>query len=164
MTHHHTLHERTSEPNRHDLLDRLRAVPEMLRRMLGDRSVDELQQPGSDGGVAIVEILCHLQDWEEITGDRVWRIVHEDAPRLESFDDSLWSIEHDYASRDGHAAISAFAIARAACVDTLSELDDAGWQRMAELEGHGQITLEWLMTRHADHDAASLERIVEAGR
>lgn len=144
------------------LLEQLRLAPDQFRRACGDRSADDLRVPGHDGGIAVVEIMCHMQDWEEITGARVSRMLHESHPELESFDDSLWSIEHNYAERDAWEALEAFTISRAAIVEALASMTPDDWQRSAHLPGHGDITIEWLMERLAKHDAKHIGHIREA--
>lgn len=148
--------------SRADLLERLEAVPATLRRLIGDRSADDLRQPGQDAGVGVVEILCDQQDWEEITLDRIARMLHEDCPELEAYDDSLWAIEHDYASRNSDDVIEAFTRMRTQLVETLSGLDEVGWQRTANLEGRGEVTIAWLMERVLVHDENHIAEIMEA--
>lgn len=144
------------------LVEQLEAVPGTIQRLVGERTSDELSQPGQDGGVGVVEILCDQQDWEEITGDRVARMLHEDHPELESYDDSLWAIEHDYAARDATDVIAAFAHNRAQLVEVLSGLEEEQWQRTAHLLGHGDITILWLMERVLAHDEKHIAEIREA--
>ncbi len=146
------------------ILASLAAVPDTIRRMIGERSSDDLRQPGHDGGYAAVELICRLQDWDEISGERVWRILHEESPELESFDDSFWNIEHDYMLRDGRAALEAFALSRANLVAMLAELDDVAWNRTAQLQGHGTITLRALVDERASHDAGQIAELGEALR
>ncbi|MCO5216418.1 MAG: DinB family protein [Thermomicrobiales bacterium] len=148
--------------NHQDLIDQLRGTPEQMRRAIAERTREELQQPGEDGGLSVVEILCDLQDWEEISGERIARILHEHAPYLEAYDDSLWSIEHDYASRDGFAVLDSFALTRAKLVDMLETISASDWQRQGELEGRGRITVEWLVEQAARHDTLHIEAILEA--
>lgn len=153
----------TGQPeSRAELVERLEAVPATILRLVGDRSADDLRQPSQDAGVGVVEILCDQQDWEEITGERVVRILHEDTPELEMYDDSLWSIEHDYASRDSDDVIEAFTGLRAQLVELLSGLDEEGWNRTAILGEHGEVTLAWLMERVLSHDENHIAEIMEA--
>lgn len=153
----------TGQPeSRAELVERLEAVPATILRLVGDRSADDLRQPSQDAGVGVVEILCDQQDWEEITGERVARILHEDTPELEMYDDSLWSIEHDYASRDSDDVIEAFTGLRAQLVELLSGLDEEGWNRTAILGEHGEVTLAWLMERVLSHDENHIAEIMEA--
>lgn len=128
--------------NHQDLIERLRSAPDHIRRAVGERTSEDLQQPGEDGGLSVVEILCDLQDWEEISGERVNRILHETMPYLEAYDDAFWSIEHDYASRNGFAVLDSFALTRASLIDVLESISASDWQRQGELQGRGQVTVE----------------------
>lgn len=148
--------------SRASLVERLAAVPSAIVRLIGDRTADDLRQPSQDAGVGVVEILCDQQDWEEITGERIARMLHEDSPELESYDDSLWAIEHDYASRNSDDVIEAFTRLREQLIETLSGLDDDAWQRTAHLDGHGEITILWLMERVLIHDENHIAEIMEA--
>lgn len=145
-----------------DRIEQLAAVPDTIRRLIGDRTSDELRQPGQDGSDAVVEILCHLLDWEEITDERVWKILNEENPELESWDDSLWSIEHDYISRDALDALDQFAVQRASLVEMLVELDEDALQRSAELESRGPVTLDWILEKTVKHDEKHIIVLTEA--
>ncbi len=148
--------------SRAELVERLEAVPAAILRLIGDRTADELRQPSQDAGLGVVEILCDLQDWEEITGERIARMLHEESPELETYDDSLWSIEHDYAERNSDDVVEAFTRLRAQLVETLAELDEEGWNRKAILAEHGEVTVAWLMERVLTHDENHIAEIMEA--
>lgn len=143
-------------------ISQLAAVPGTIRRLVGDRTADDLRQPGQDGSNSVVEIICHLQDWEEINGERAWKILNEDNPAIESWDDSLWSIEHDYPSRDALDAIEQFAVQRGVLVEMLGDLEDEAMQRSADMEERGAITLEWLLEKVARHDEKHIAELTEA--
>jgi hypothetical protein len=138
------------------ILGALESVLVDFERLMADRSREDLQKPAQDGGWGVVEILPHLLDWEEITHDRVWRLLEEDRPELEEYDDSLWAIEHEYSSQDPYEVFRRFTELRHELVARLRELDDAAWQRTAILGEHGEITLQGLMNAIVDHDAKHL--------
>lgn len=148
--------------SRTELIERLAAIPVAISRMIGDRSNDDLRQPGKDGGLGVVEILCDQQDWEEITGERINRMLHEHVPMLEAYDDSLWSIEHDYSSRNSDDVVAAFALMRNQVVELLSQLDEESWQRVGVLGEHGEVSIVWLMERVLVHDEKHIAEIMEA--
>lgn len=153
----------TGQPESHaSLVERLQAVPASILRLIGDRTAEDLRQPSQDAGVGVVEILCDKQDWEEITGERLVRMLREDAPELEAYDDSLWAIEHDYASRDSDDVIEAFTRLRGQLVETLSGLEDDDWRRTAVLAGYGEITIAQLMEQVLNHDEDHISEIMEA--
>lgn len=144
------------------LVDELSAAPGVFRRVFADRTAESLRAPGRDGGVSVVEIMAHMQDWEEITGDRVASILRQDTPELELFDDSLWNIEHNYADRNAWHVLEAFTTTRAAMVAMLQDIAPESWDRTAHLGHHGTITLGWLIDRVVKHDAKHVQQIVDA--
>lgn len=144
------------------IVDALASAIVTLERLIADRSDDELRQAARDGGWGAVEILAHLQDWEEITHQRVWRMLEEDHPELEEYDDSLWAIEHAYGSQDGHQVFRHIAELRQDLVERLRSLGDSEWQRAAILPTHGQITLISLMSNLTRHDERHITDVREA--
>jgi hypothetical protein len=91
-------------------------------------------------------------------------MLNQDSPVLQSYDDSLWSIEHDYLLRDALEALEAFAILRANLVGMLSGADDDTWNRTAELEDHGPITLRELIDVRTRYDQEHIGELGEALR
>jgi len=150
----------TAERSPGGILAALEAVPDDTGRLIADRSLEELQRPSQDGGWGVVEILAHLLDWEEITADRVARILDEERPELEEHDDSLWAIEHEYSSKDPVAVAERFIALRQDLVDRLRDLDEAGWERTARL-GAREVSLRTLLATLADHDAKHLAKARE---
>ncbi|HEV2072947.1 MAG TPA: DinB family protein [Thermomicrobiales bacterium] len=144
------------------IVDVLESMVVSLERLISDRSADELQQAARDGGWGAVELLAHMRDWEEISRERVRRMLEEDPPVLEEHDDSLWAIEHDYGTQDGHEAVRQFADLRRSLVERLRNLDDDEWQRTAVLPSDGEITLMWLMSNLTRQDGRHLDQIREA--
>jgi hypothetical protein len=143
------------------ILTALETVPVDIGRMLADRSLEELKRPSQDGGWGVVEILAHLLDWEDITHDRVWRILDEERPALESYDDSLWAIEHEYSSQDPFEVARRFTALREQMVERLGGLEEPAWRRIADLAGQGEVTLRWLMASLIAHDAKHLAQARE---
>lgn len=144
------------------LIALLEATPREFARIIEGESRERLAQPASDGDWGVVEILPHIGDWEEVAAFWTKRILNEDAPVLESVDDSLWAIEHDYANDDPFEALERFAQMRYALVQVLQELDDADWQRTAVHAVNGQMTLHQFVDRMCDHDARYLAQARDA--
>ena len=132
-----------------------------FERLIENRSREELQQAAQDGGWGIVEILAHVRDWEEVNQERVRSILGKDHPVLEDYDDTLWAIEHDYGSQDGHKVFHDIAELRQQLVERLRGIDHDAWQRGAELSGYGEISLLWLMENVVRHDAEHLSQARE---
>lgn len=152
----------TDERSPEVIVDALASVIVTLQRLIADRSDNDLRQAARDGGWGAVEILAHLRDWEEITHQRVWRMLEEDHPELEEYDDSLWAIEHEYGSQDGHQVFAHVGGLRRDLVERLRDLDHSEWQRTAVLSMRGEITLIWLLRNLTRHDERHLADVREA--
>ena len=148
--------------SREEILAALAAMPEDLGRTLSNRSRDDLMRPSRDGGWGVVEILCHLRDWEEIFLERARAIVERERPDLPAFDDDLWAIERDYRGQDPGRVLERFRELRAQLVEFLAGLPAAAWQRRGVHAVHGEITLRWLIEELREHGEAHLAQIRQA--
>jgi hypothetical protein len=131
----------------------LAAVPGDLERLINGKTAEDLAQPAQDGRWGLIEILPHFCDWEEICLDRVNRILNEDVPALEDYDDSLWAIEHEYSQQDPIKTLRQFTELRGALVERVGNLAPEQWEREAVLPKRGRITLFWLLDNLTAHDA-----------
>ena len=127
-------------------------------RLIAGKSHDALMQPDNDGGWGVVEILSHLLDWELVTHDRVHRLLNEDQPRLEEFDDSLWAVEHNYRANDPNRILAEIRRHRETLIGELEHLEPDSWQRTGLLERAGTISLHRLMNHMCNHDAKHLQQ------
>ena len=144
-----------------DLIDRLRAYPDRLRRIIADASDGELAKAAAGGGWGPVEIFCHLRDIEELYVERISRMLTEDEPFIPAVDETLWSIERDYASQNARVALEQFAEQRAQLTRLLAGLDAAGWLRRGHHSELGEQTVLGT-ARHADaHDAVHEQSLRE---
>jgi hypothetical protein len=140
------------------ILEDQRALVTEFDRLVAGKSREVLLQPDNDGGWGVVDIISHVLDWERVTHDRVHRILSEDRPYLPDFDDSLWAVEHNYRANDPDEVLTELREHRTALVEELEGLDEPEWSRIAELEDHGEITLQWLMNSVCDHDRKHLKQ------
>jgi len=145
-----------------EIVAALAAVPGDLGRLLDEHPAEALVRPARDGGWGVVEILPHLRDWEEIFAQRVQAVLTTERPFLESFDDELWVIERDYRGQDTAATLANFRRLREGLVEVLREVPSGAWDRTAEHEVHGPITLRWLVARIMDHDTEHREQARDA--
>src|SRR5215211_3510113 len=71
---------------REEILKTLRATPVVLRALVGEIENDRLRTRPAAGEWAIIEVVSHLADTEERALARVRRMLAEDNPELELFD------------------------------------------------------------------------------
>jgi hypothetical protein len=145
-----------------EILAALTAMPEDLGRTLANRPLEDLMQPSRDGGWGVIEILCHLRDWDEIFLDRLRQTAEQDRPFLPTYDDELWPIERDYRGQDPRKAFEQFRALRGELVELLAQLPAEAWPRPAEHGVYGEVTLHWLADHVCDHDREHLEQARDA--
>lgn len=160
MSHHTQIHTAAdapvavavSEVETTAMLDRLDAVLVQLGRLIECRPHESLQQPGHDGRWGVVEILCHLRDWELVVHDRVARLVAGDRPHLEDPDTSMWPLEHDYGAQDSLEVFAKLVAMRRALIERLRSLGPDAWARVGVLDGHGELSLHGFLEQVVAHD------------
>ena len=142
-----------------EIIEELASFPEEFERLiLRGHTDDQLVQPSSDGGWGVVEIVPHLRDWEAIYLARVHRILAEEHPTLEGYDDTLWSIERDYRGQDPRATFEELRASRAELVALVAALTPERWGRTGQHAYYGDVTLAWLCDHICDHDHEHLEQ------
>ncbi len=150
--------------SRDRLVDVLGEYPARLHELVSSADDDALTRAGPEGSWGVVEVLCHLRDWEWIFGRRIARMIEEDDPSFETIDDSLWPIDRDYLSQDPSIVLEEFAELRADLVGILAELRMSEWERTGHLPRRGRVTISWYAEFIANHDREHLQQIRRALR
>ena len=149
---------------RDTLIDALAEYPARLHELIAGTDDAELTRAGPEGSWGVVEVLCHLRDWERIYVQRVQRMIHEDDPTFESVDDSLWPIDRDYHAQDPRDVLENFAEHRSKLVDLLEGISTADWSREGHVPRQGRVTVGWYAEHIASHDAEHLSQVRQALR
>jgi hypothetical protein len=144
---------------RHELLKTLRSTPLVVERLLRGLRDDEVRARPSEGEWAIIEVVAHLGDTDERTLDRIRRMLDEDEPMLEPYDQAALAIERNYIGMDLDQQLARFADLRAEHVRLLEALDDAGWRRSGIHGEHGRITVQQLTAHSTGEDGDHLTQI-----
>jgi len=104
-----------------------------------------------------IEQICHVRDIE-IEGYQVRfrRTLNESSPRLPSIDSEAVAKQRDYGGSDPAAVLAEFRAARAQTLTLLRGLEAAQFERMADFEGYGPVTLRGLVHYLCSHDQQHL--------
>lgn len=104
-----------------------------------------------------IEQLCHVRDIE-IDGYqvRLRRTVAENYPLLPSIDTDAYARDRAYATADASVVLEQFRAARLATLDFIHGLPPSAFERTAEFEGYGTVTLRGLMHYLCSHDQQHL--------
>jgi len=108
------------------------------------------------------EIVHHLADSESNGAIRLRKLLVEDNPAIQGYDEAEFAIKLKYNERDMAPALEAFHSARATTMQLLSMMSDQDWQREGTHSDSGRYTAErWLEIYgvHAHNHAAQIRRL-----
>jgi len=138
----------------------LRKSPLILTAILAGVSQERAQQ-ATDGpdGWSVVEVICHLRDYEEIFTGRARLMLDQDNPTLPGYDQEHLARERNYKNQSLHEAFDAYVQNRQRFINLLSGLSDAQWHRPGIHPQWGDINLLELGTNAALHDLIPIEQL-----
>lgn len=126
-------------------------------RLIGE---DGLRVPVGSGGLAPLQVVCHLRDVDrEINLPRLQTILEKDNPFFSSIDTDDWIEQRGYIREDPAAAIRGFIAARKEVTAALRGLTSAQWQRRARHSLLGPIPLNDWIAVLAEHDLRHLAQV-----
>jgi hypothetical protein len=114
---------------REEILKTLRATPVVLRTLVGRVDDAQLRRRPARGEWAIIEVVGHLADTEERALARVRRMLGEDNPPLEPFDQMALAEQRRYLDLDLQGELDRLEELRQQHVAELEALDGPGWER-----------------------------------
>jgi hypothetical protein len=114
------------------------------------------------GKWSAAEIAQHLADSEMTSALRLRRLLVEDKPAIQGYDQDLYATRLRYNEREIAPALAAFRAARATTVQLLEAMTEADWQRAGTHSEVGRYTPEdWLRIYavHAHNHAEQIRRL-----
>ena len=111
------------------------------------------------------EVVHHLADSEMTSAIRLRRLLAEDRPVINGYDEETFARVLGYAERPIEAALDAFSAARRTTGEILARMTDADWAREGTHSDSGRYTAEdWLQIYAAHgHDHAQQIRRARSG-
>lgn len=145
------------------LLEGLEQSAQTLAHILADVTQDEAQtiRDGADGW-SVLEILCHLRDYQAIFGERIRRILEEELPTFTPYNEEArlaLVIENDYANQDMRAVLDEYRSTRRLIIERLATLDDEQWGREGKFAADDVVDLTMPVVHTLLHDADHTEQI-----
>lgn len=107
------------------------------------------------------EMIAHLADWELIWKMRIERILAEDNPALPDIDEGQRAIDNDYARQNPLQNITRFRSGREATIKILQSMTDEQWERTAQRENIGEMSLSTFVTMMLAHDGYHTRQTAE---
>jgi len=137
--------------------DGYRAVSDALRGI----SEPELDARPAPGKWSAREIVHHLADSEMTSALRLRRLIAEDRPTIQGYDQDEFS-RRLYYDRPIQASLDAFRAARQTTAEILERMTDAEWAREGTHSESGRYTVERWLEIYADHAHNHADQICRA--
>lgn len=138
----------------------LRKTPVVLKALLKGVSQAQAQQltDGPDGW-SVVETLCHIRDFADISLLRARSILTDEQPMLPNMDALDASQRRDYRRQLLVAEFDAYLDSRRTLVALLETVTEEQWQRQGIHSSYGSLTLLELLVFITWHDLNHIEQI-----
>jgi DinB family protein len=141
----------------------MRKTPVILNAILRGVTQERAQQAvDGPGGWSVVEVMCHMRDYEEIVYKRAQLMLEADQPGLPGLDNEETAKRRDYAHQNLGLEYGAYLDARRRLVGFLSGLSDEQWRRQGVHPEFGTMTMLELALNVSQHDVNHIEQIVRA--
>jgi hypothetical protein len=150
---------------RNDLIAMYAAGYEEVAQALNGFPADSLGAHPIPGKWSAREIVHHLADSETNSAIRLRKLLVEDDPVIQGYDQDQFATRLRYNERDMAPALEAFRCARESTVQLLGLMTEDDWQRAGtHSEGGHYTTEDWLQiyAAHAHNHAAQIRRLREA--
>jgi hypothetical protein len=144
---------------REEILKTLRATPVVLRALVRGAGDSRLRHRPAPGEWAIIEVVAHLADTEERAVDRVRRMLGEEDPYLEPFDQEALARQRHYIDLALDSELHRLERLRHEHVAVLEALSAPGWQRTGRHGQHGQMSVELYETHVAAEEVDHLAQV-----
>jgi hypothetical protein len=154
----------TSE-ERQQLIAQYRAGYDEVAQALEGFPSDKLTAHPIEGKWSATEIVHHLADSETTSGLRLRRLLSEDHPLIQGYDQDVYASELKYNQRELGPALDLFRGTRACTAQLFDFMSDADWRREGTHSESGSYSAEdWLKiyAAHAHNHAAQILRLREA--
>lgn len=137
--------------------DGFRAVSDAVRGI----SEPELDARPAPGKWSAREIVHHLADSEMTSALRLRRLIAEDRPTIQGYDQDEFS-RRLYYDRPIQASLDAFRAARQTTAEILDRMTDAEWAREGTHSESGRYTVERWLEIYAEHAHSHADQIRRA--
>lgn len=148
-------------------------VPEALRRLTNNEAIEAYAERAAIPGKVIAglrkeqllsfpvpctwsiqQIVVHLMDTDLVAAYRMKRIIAEDRPMLDCYDETAFSQKLHYDKLDAAAVCEVFRLNRLLTATMLRSLPDGAFDRVAQHPEIGELSLGQLLRLycfHVDH-------------
>lgn len=110
-------------------------------------------------GWTVLEVLCHLRDFDGFFRGRAELMVRETHPQLPAYDHEALAIERNYNGQHLQEALDALVASRQKTVDFFQGLSESDWARTGIHPERDRFTMTDAVMQVGLHDVTHLEQI-----
>lgn len=147
---------------RQELIEQYKAGYTEVIRSLEGFDEESLSAHPIPGKWSAREVVQHLADSEMSSAIRLRKLLTEDDPQIQGYDQEFYAKSLRYNERPVEPALDALRSARATTGQILDQMSDADWSRAGTHSESGRYTAEdWLRiyAAHAHNHAAQIRRL-----
>jgi hypothetical protein len=147
------------------LIERYTQGYQIVLDAVRDLSEAELDARPTDGGWSAREVVHHLADSEMTSAIRLRRLLVEDRPTIQGYDEAAFARQLHYTTRPIEASLAALDAARRTTAELLARMPEADWSRAGTHTESGRYGVEdWLRiyAAHAHDHARQLTAAAKA--
>ena len=143
----------------------MRLTCEILGHILRNVTAEQARalRDGPDGW-SIVEIVCHLRDFDEIFHSRARMMLEQDQPQLPAYDHEALALERAYQAQSLAEAYEALKVSRADFARFFESLTSEQWARGGVHPERDSFSMTDALMQVSAHDLDHLEQITRVLR
>lgn len=145
--------------DRHEITAYLRGALDLIDEIIEGRSDGEMRRRPSPDEWCLLEVCCHLRDYAEIEGQRIRRLVEEDEPTLDPYDQEVLARERNYEGDDPRRVRIALRAFWGGLAYQLEGLSDEEWERGGTHPEVGRVTVRSRADAEVEHVRQHLEQL-----
>ena len=145
-----------------ELVAQYKAGYDEVVESLNDFPADSLASHPIPGKWSAREIIHHLADSETVSSIRLRRLLAENHPVIQGYDQDEYATRLKYNERDIAPALEAFHAARANTAQVIERMNDEDWKREGSHTESGRYSAEdWLKiyAAHAHNHASQIRAL-----
>ena len=142
-----------------DPLTVLSGTPDALAQRIEGLSPRALAQPEEPGKWSMLQVCRHLADSEIVWAYRVRRILADDRPAIEGYDQDAWADRLHYERADLAESLAEIRAIRAGNLRLIRSLGAAERNRVGIHSERGAESIEHLLRMYAGHDILHLNQL-----
>ncbi|MGI8979823.1 MAG: DinB family protein [Pirellulaceae bacterium] len=133
------------------LIDEYAAGPAELRNLVAGLSAEQVRARPIPGKWSMLEVVCHLSDFEPVYLDRMKVILTQDKPTFFGRDENSFAAKFAYHQRNLAEELNLIESCRQSMTRILRTLPASDFQRLGIHGEAGEMSLETLLRRVTNH-------------